>query len=105
MMEAAEDWYRCDAAGLLRSPCSDCGSDEIVSSDKGKSIREIARTLRVSRNTVRRYLGAEGLPRYEREARPSKLDPYNPILRSSRLSRCRERIAQPGRTPPCATPK
>ncbi len=43
---------------------------------QGKSIREIARMLDVSRNTVRRYLRVEGLPRYEREARPSKLDPY-----------------------------
>jgi transposase len=43
---------------------------------QGKSIREIARTLDLSRNTVRRYLRSEGLPRYEREARPSKLDPY-----------------------------
>src|SRR6266851_3462811 len=43
---------------------------------QGKSIREIARMLEVSRNTVRRYLRVEGLPRYEREARPSKLDPY-----------------------------
>ena len=32
--------------------------------------------LDVSPNTVRRYLRVEGLPRYEREARPSKLDPY-----------------------------
>jgi len=43
---------------------------------QGKSIREIARMLEVSRNTVRRYLRVDGLPRYEREARPSKLDPY-----------------------------
>ncbi|MGO9605416.1 MAG: IS21 family transposase [Candidatus Binataceae bacterium] len=43
---------------------------------QGKSIREIARMLEVSRNTVRRYLRIEGSPRYEREARPSKLDPY-----------------------------
>ena len=43
---------------------------------QGKSIREIARMLEVSRNTVRRYLRGEGLARYEREARPSKLDPY-----------------------------
>jgi transposase len=43
---------------------------------QGKSIREIARMLNVSRNTVRRYLRGEGLPQYEREARPSKLDPY-----------------------------
>jgi transposase len=43
---------------------------------QGKSIREISRMLNVSRNTVRRYLRGEGLPRYEREARPSKLDAY-----------------------------
>ena len=43
---------------------------------QGKSIREIARVLEVSRNTVRRYLRGAGLPHYEREARPSKLDPY-----------------------------
>jgi len=43
---------------------------------QGRSIREIARTLKVSRNTVRRYLRRERLPRYERQARPSKLDPY-----------------------------
>lgn len=47
---------------------------------QGKSIREIARMLDVSRNTVRRYLRAEGLPRYEREARPSKLDRYKNYL-------------------------
>ena len=43
---------------------------------QGKSTREIARVLEVSRNTVRRYLRGKGLPRYERELRPSKLDPY-----------------------------
>jgi transposase len=43
---------------------------------QGKSIREIARILDVSRNTVRRYLRIEGLPRNERAARSSKLDPY-----------------------------
>src|SRR5271168_2398773 len=47
---------------------------------QGKSIREIARMLDVSRNTVRRYLRGEGLPRYERESRPSKLDPYKRYL-------------------------
>jgi transposase len=47
---------------------------------QGKSIREVARTLDVSRNTVRRYLRGEGLPRYEREARPSKLDPYKQYI-------------------------
>ena len=43
---------------------------------QGKSIREIARTLEVSRNTVWRYLRSEGLPRYQRKARASKLDGY-----------------------------
>jgi len=43
---------------------------------QGKSIREITRLLEVSRNTVRRYLRSEGLPHYERGARPSKLDRY-----------------------------
>jgi transposase len=47
---------------------------------QGKSIREIARMLDVSRNTVRRYLRGEGLPRYKREARPSKLDLYKHYL-------------------------
>ena len=36
---------------------------------QGKSIREIARMLAVSRNTVRRYLRGDGLPHYERETR------------------------------------
>jgi transposase len=43
---------------------------------QGKSIREIARLLNVSRNTVRHYLRSEGLPRYERAPQSSKLDPY-----------------------------
>jgi len=47
---------------------------------QGKSIRAIARTLEVSRNTVRRYLRSDGLPRYRRDARPSKLDPYKDYI-------------------------
>ena len=47
---------------------------------QGKSIRAIALTLEVSRNTVRRYLRGEGLPHYEREARPSKLNSYKHYL-------------------------
>jgi transcriptional regulator with XRE-family HTH domain len=50
---------------------------------QGKSIREIARTLDVSRNTVRRYLRVEGLPRYERQTRLSKLDPYKHYIQVS----------------------
>ena len=43
---------------------------------QGASVREIARRLSVSRNTVRRYLrGGEEMPRYvRRSGRPSKLD-------------------------------
>jgi len=51
-----------------------------VLSRQGKSIRDIARMLKVSRNTVRRYVRSEGLPRYEREARPSKLDQYKQYI-------------------------
>jgi len=47
-----------------------------VLSRKGKSVRAIARTLGVSRNTVRRYLRSDGLPHYERGARPGKLDQF-----------------------------
>jgi transposase len=51
-----------------------------VLSRQGKSIRGIARTLRVSRNTVRRYLRIAGLPRYRREPRAGKLDCYKPYI-------------------------
>jgi transposase len=44
-----------------------------VLSRQGKSVRAIARTLGVSRNTVRRYLRSDWLPHYERGARPGKL--------------------------------
>jgi transposase len=47
---------------------------------QGKSIRAIARMLEVSRNTVRRYIRRQGLPHYERDARPSKLDSYKHYL-------------------------
>jgi hypothetical protein len=36
--------------------------------------------LQVSRNTVRRYLCGGGVPHYEREARPSKLDQYKQYI-------------------------
>ena len=51
-----------------------------------RSIREIARTLGVSRNTVRKYVRAPGLPTAKpRPPRPSKLDPFREHLRG-RLS-------------------
>lgn len=44
---------------------------------QGQSIRQIARQLDVSRNTVRRQLREQGTLTYgPREARPCKLDPY-----------------------------
>jgi len=51
-----------------------------VLSRQGKSIREIARLLAVSRNTVRRYLRGAKLPHYARETRPSKLDQYKQYI-------------------------
>lgn len=44
---------------------------------RGEGVREIARQLGCSRNTVRRYLRDEGAKRYgPRVPRPCKLDPY-----------------------------
>lgn len=48
---------------------------------QGMSMRAIAQQLRVSRNTVRKYLRNPGLPYYpSRAARPTKLDPFKPYL-------------------------
>jgi len=47
----------------------------------GKSIRQIARDSNLARNTVRKYLRAEGLPeRKERSKRCSKLYPFKPAF-------------------------
>src|SRR4029077_14422980 len=56
---------------------------------QGRSIRQIAREMGMSRNTVRRYL-REGKPiRYgPREPRPCKLDPYKGFLQE-RLEQAR----------------
>jgi transposase len=51
-----------------------------VLSRQGKSIRAIVQTLRVSRNTVRRYLRCGEVPRYRREARATKLDSYKQYI-------------------------
>ncbi|MFC6689652.1 helix-turn-helix domain-containing protein, partial [Jhaorihella thermophila] len=54
---------------------------------QGKSIRVIARDLRVSRETVRKYLRELGGAVYEAAgatARPSKLDPFNGYRRRIR---------------------
>lgn len=48
---------------------------------EGMSIREIGRTLGISRNTVRRYLRAPGIPERQKPSkRPSKLDPFAEYL-------------------------
>ena len=43
---------------------------------RGVSIKELVRRFGVDRNTVRRALRSAEPPRYERPARPSKLDPF-----------------------------
>jgi excisionase family DNA binding protein len=49
---------------------------------QGRGLREIARELGVSRNTVRKYLRDGKLPQYKpRPARPTKLDAFEPYLR------------------------
>jgi len=48
---------------------------------QGKSIRQIARELRISRNTVRGYLREDSVPGYgPRAVRPIKLDPFKGYL-------------------------
>lgn len=48
----------------------------------GKGVREIAREVGVSRNTVRRYLRDAEASRYkERPARPAKIDPFKDYIR------------------------
>jgi len=49
---------------------------------QGQSIRAISVELGLSRNTVRKYLRAPGVPRYgPRPPRPTKLDPFTDHLR------------------------
>ena len=53
-----------------------------VMARRGESVREIARQLECSRNTVRRYLRDQSAQRYgPREARVCKLDAYKAYLR------------------------
>ena len=53
---------------------------------QGRSIRGIARELRISRNSVRKYLRSPGVPKEKRRRRRgSKLDPYTEYI-DGRLS-------------------
>lgn len=52
-----------------------------VMARRGVSIREMAKQLGCSRNTIRRYLREADAQQYKpREARPTKLDPYKSYL-------------------------
>ena len=53
-----------------------------VLSGQGMPVREIARTLGLSRNSVRKYLRSPGVPVAKvRSPRPSLLDPYKDYVR------------------------
>src|ERR1041384_1606107 len=59
----------------------------------GKSIREIAREMGVSRNTVRRYLRDAEAERYKpRSPRPTKLDPFKDYIAERLTAAAPERI-------------
>ncbi|QRE74984.1 transposase [Methylobacterium aquaticum] len=58
-----------------------------------KGIREIARAMGLSRNTVRRYLRDEAAARYkERPLRPGKLDPFKGYVVERLAAAAPERI-------------
>jgi transposase len=46
----------------------------------GKSIKELARSTGLSRNTIRRALRSDTPPCYERTAKASVLDPFKPEI-------------------------
>jgi transposase len=44
--------------------------------ERGMSISNIARRLQIDRKTVRKYAKSSEIPKYHRDKRPSKIDPY-----------------------------
>jgi len=63
---------------------------------QGLSLREIARHLGVSRNTVTRYLASQDVPRYkQREPRPTKLDPFHAYIVERMQAAAPDTIAAP----------
>lgn len=55
---------------------------------QGRSIRQIAQEMGMSRNTVRRYLREASAVRYgPRAARPCKLDPHKAFLQEVRQAK------------------
>jgi len=54
--------------------------DIVAAHHRGMSIREIARQTGHSRNTIRKAIRAETVPKYEKPPAPSKLDPYKEYL-------------------------
>lgn len=46
----------------------------------GKSIKELARSTGLSRNTIRRALRSDRPPSYQRASRPSVLEPFKPAI-------------------------
>lgn len=60
---------------------------------QGVKIRTIARQLRMSRETVRRYIQADGFPETsKRRKRRSILDPYLPYLKQRWMTGCRNGV-------------
>lgn len=75
---------------------------------RGVSIREMAKQLGCSRNTIRRYLREADAQQYKpREARTTKLDPYKDYLHGASRRPGRTGFQQPcccGRFKNWATP-